>query len=104
MKTAASNDSRRSHIQTKGKFMVHYLNVLDMSKMLIKDALNAKSLHGFNRLGKYLVEKVIEGYQTDKTGTLLRISPEVKLVGSCKSICRNCHIGKLCSYCFLRYP
>lgn len=104
MKTTASNDSRRSHIQTKNKFMVLHLNLLGMSKMLIKDALNAKSLHRFNRPGKYLVEKAIEGYQIDKTGILLRKSPKVKLVGRCKSICRNRHVGKFCSYSFLRHP
>lgn len=72
MKTTASNDSRRSCIQTKDKFMVLHLNVLDMWKILIKDVLNAKSLHRFNRPGKYLVKTAIKGYQTDKTGILLR--------------------------------
>lgn len=78
LKTTVSNDSRRSHTQNKGRFTFLDLNVLDVSKVLIKDALNAKSLHGFNRPGKDLVKKATESYRPDKTSVLLRKSPEVK--------------------------
>lgn len=33
-----------------------------------------------------MVEKGIEGYQTDKSGNLLRKSPQLKIVGSCRKL------------------